>query len=249
MNADRDVSSAVSRAAQTISQADYLVAFTGAGISVESGVPPFRGPGGLWDRYDPQVLDIRHFLQHPAESWRVIREIFYETFTAAEPNTAHKVLAYWEKIGLLKALITQNIDDLHRRAGSGAPIEYHGNSRMLVSTETGERVPASADRLLDLPPVTDSGALLKPDFVFFGEGIPADAARRASHAARTADVLVVIGTTGEVYPAAELPQIAAANGATIVEINPEETVYTASVTDIFIRESAVRALAALSTAI
>jgi NAD-dependent deacetylase len=92
---------------------------------------------------------------------------------AREPNIAHKVLAYWEETGLLKALITQNIDDLHFRAGTRDPIEYHGNSRMLVCTETGTRLEATPERLAHLPPTTDDGALLKPDFVFSGRGYPA----------------------------------------------------------------------------
>ena len=90
----------IQHAADIIAGADYLVAFTGAGISVESGVPPFRGENGLWHRYDPQILDIGFFLRNPEESWRVIREIFYDHFGTAEPNVAHKTLAYWERIGL-----------------------------------------------------------------------------------------------------------------------------------------------------
>lgn len=228
--------------AQIIAAADYLVAFTGAGVSVESGIPSFRGENGLWDRYDPQVLDIRYFLGNPEPAWEVIREIFYDNFGRAEPNTAHKVLAYWEQMGLLKALITQNIDNLHSIAGCSDPIEYHGNSRMLICTETGSRVPATPERLAVLPPMSDAGALLKPDFVFFGEGIPAEAARRAGHAARTADVLVIIGTTGEVYPAAGLPYLARQNGATIIEINPLRSAYTAELTDIHIRAPATEAM-------
>ncbi len=233
-------------AADVIAGADYLVAFTGAGISVESGIPSFRGENGLWHRYDPQVLEIRYFLTNPEEAWEVIREIFYDNFGRAEPNTAHKVLAYWEEIGLLKGLITQNIDDLHYKAGNKEPIEYHGNSRHLICTQTGRRYDATEERLRTLPPLSDDGALLKPDFVFFGEGIPKEAARRAEHAARTADVMLIIGTTGEVYPAASLPSMAAQNRATIIEINPERTLYTPSITDIFIQASAVSAMEGLS---
>lgn len=233
-------------AADIIAGADYLVAFTGAGISVESGIPSFRGEGGLWDTYDPNVLEIKHFLRNPEECWRVIKEIFYENFGRAEPNIAHKVLAYWEETGLLKALITQNIDDLHFRAGTRDPIEYHGNSRMLVCTETGARVEATPERLAHIPPTTEDGALFKPDFVFFGEGIPREAAARARHAAVTADVMLIIGTTGEVYPAAELPVIAKQNGATIIEVNTARTTYTDSITDIFLRAPATVALEELN---
>lgn len=232
--------------ADIMRDADHLVAFTGAGISVESGIPAFRGDGGLWDRYDPHVLEIGSFLRNPEDSWRVIREIFYDNFGKAEPNIAHKVLAYWEEVGLLKALITQNIDNLHTTAGIQEPIEYHGNSRMLVCTETGTRVPATADRLRSLPPMSDHGGLLKPDFVFFGEGIPGEAARRAEDAVRTADVFLIIGTTGEVYPAARLPHMAQQNRATIIEINTVRTSYTDSITDIFLQGRATEMLSQLN---
>jgi NAD-dependent deacetylase len=213
---------------------------------VESGIPSFRGENGLWHRYDPQILELGYFLRNPETSWEVIKEIFYDNFGHAEPNVAHKTLAYWEEIGLLKALITQNIDDLHYKAGNREPIEYHGNSRMLVCTQTGTRYPATEDRLRSLPPLSDEGALLKPDFVFFGEGIPREAAGRAEHAARTADVMLIIGTTGEVYPAAALPPMAAQNRATIIEINPERSGYTSTITDLFIQAPAGAALAALN---
>lgn len=230
------------KAASVIARSKHLVAFTGAGISVESGVPPFRGPTGLWSRYDPKTLDIDYFYANPADSWRVIREIFYEKFLEAKPNPAHQVLASWEEQGLLKALITQNIDDLHYRAGNTHPIEYHGNSRMLVCTTSGKRYEAIEELLKTIPPYSAEGGLLKPDFVFFGEPIPAEAASRAEQASQQADVMLVIGTTGEIYPASLLPQVAARNGATIIEINPEPTNYTHGITDLFLQDTAVTAM-------
>ncbi|HKK48895.1 MAG TPA: Sir2 family NAD-dependent protein deacetylase, partial [Alkalispirochaeta sp.] len=145
-----------------------------------------------------------------------------------------------------KALVTQNIDNLHGEAGIRDPIEYHGNSRMLVCTETGTRVAATEERIASLPPVSDQGGLLKPDFVFFGEGIPGEAARRAEHAARTADVFLIIGTTGEVYPAARLPHTAQQNRATIIEINTVRTTYTESITDVFLQGRATEVLSQLN---
>jgi NAD-dependent deacetylase len=103
----------VSRAASLIRSAKHLTAFTGAGISVESGIPPFRGPGGLWSKYDPRLLELSYFLKHPEVSWPVLKEIFYDHFGAARPNRAHEVLAAWEARGLLKTVITQNIENLH----------------------------------------------------------------------------------------------------------------------------------------
>jgi len=110
--------SLIREAAALIRGSRYLTAFTGAGISVESGIPPFRGAGGLWDRYDPRTLEIEFFLRHPEQAWPVIREIFYDNFGKARPNVAHLALARLETAGTLKVLITQNIDNLHHIAGS-----------------------------------------------------------------------------------------------------------------------------------
>jgi len=108
---------AITEASRLIRSARYLTAFTGAGISVESGIPPFRGAGGLWSRYDPRMLELDYFLAHPERSWPILREIFYDHFGAARPNRAHEVLAAWEARGLLMTVITQNIDNLHRDGG------------------------------------------------------------------------------------------------------------------------------------
>ena len=112
--------SLIRSAASLIRGARYLTAFTGAGVSVESGIPPFRGEGGLWSRYDPRMLELGYFLRYPEKSWPILREIFYDHFGKARPNRAHEVLAAWEARGLLKALITQNIDNLHCEAGIGS---------------------------------------------------------------------------------------------------------------------------------
>lgn len=234
------------RAATQIAEAQSLVAFTGAGVSVESGVPPFRGEGGIWEKWDPKVLEISYFYAHPEKSWQAIREIFYETFHGAEPNAAHKTLAFWEEIGLLKAVITQNIDGLHERAGSKTVIQYHGSSDYLVCTETGKRYPATEELINREVPVSETGALLKPDFIFFGEGIPPRAGRDAEQWSREADVMLVIGTTGEVYPAALMPRTAKENGATLIEVNTDESAYTPALTDIFLESPASEALPKLN---
>lgn len=120
MSTKRDATetqSAIRQAAALIRAAAYLTAFTGAGISVESGIPPFRGPGGLWSKYDPRMLELNYFLAHPEKSWPILREIFYDHFGAARPNRAHEVLASWEARGLLRALVTQNVDNLPCEAG------------------------------------------------------------------------------------------------------------------------------------
>ena len=124
-SATDDLDKKVRAAAALIRSARYLTAFTGAGISVESGIPPFRGPGGLWGKYDPRTLEIDYFLSHPDTAWPVIREIFYDNFGRARPNDAHLALARLESAGTLKVLITQNIDNLHHLAGSRDTVEFH----------------------------------------------------------------------------------------------------------------------------
>jgi NAD-dependent deacetylase len=233
------------QAAEAIAASSRLTAFTGAGISVESGIPPFRGKGGLYGRYDQRTLDIEYFHENPEASWRSIREIFYENFAGTEPNGAHLFLADLERAGRLTALVTQNIDDLHYRAGSRKVAEFHGNSRRLLCTSCGRRVDAELSIMKTLPPRCGCGGIYKPDFVFFGEGIPPEAYEAAARAASTTDCMLVIGSTGEVYPAASIPREAKRAGAVIIEINPEPSNFTEGTTDIFIRDGAVSATARL----
>jgi NAD-dependent deacetylase len=231
------------KAAEAVRRGEHITAFTGAGISVESGIPPFRGAGGLWDKYDPHSLEIHHFLENPESSWRVIREIFYETFVNAQPNAAHFALAELEQRGFLKAVITQNIDNLHQRAGSKAVVEFHGNSRTLICVNCTKTYLASETDFSDLPPTCRlCGAILKPDFVFFGEPIPQQAFAHAFLEAERTDVMLVIGTSGEVMPAALVPRIAKSKGAVLIEINPAESNYTRYLSDIFIEAPAAAAM-------
>ncbi len=231
----------ISKAVRLIRSAKYLTAFTGAGISAESGIPPFRGPGGLWGKYDPRTLELDYFLSHPADAWPIIREIFYDNFGKAKPNKAHEVLAALEArgagpngLGKLMCLITQNIDNLHYVAGNRNIVEFHGNSRLLVCLSCGRRVEARAELLKTLPPRCACGGIYKPDFIFFGEGIPPQAHARAREAASLTDVMLVIGSTGEVYPAALVPRWAKDANATIIEVNPGVSEFTHTITDIHI---------------
>ena len=248
MHTDTDTHSfneQIDLAVQAIRSADHCIAFTGAGISVESGIPPFRGENGIWNNYDPQILEIDYFTRNPEESWQVIREIFYDFFGQARPNAAHSLLAKMEEAGLLKAVLTQNIDNLHHDAGSREVIEYHGNSRQLACTSCGKQYTAEAQLLRHLPPLCTCGGVLKPELVFFGEAIPYMALRKAEEHTEKSDCVLLIGTTGEVYPASLVPRTAAAHGATIIEINPSPSLYTDDITDIFIRSEAVRAAEAI----
>ncbi len=245
-----DFETALAKAADVLARARHATAFTGAGISVESGIPPFRGPEGLWSKVDPIVLDINYFHRHPLESWKVIKEIFFDFFGRAKPNPAHVALAELENAGVIKAVITQNIDNLHQLAGSRTVYELHGNSRFLVCEQCGTRTPAEQVDLEELPPrCSRCGSVLKPDFVFFGEPLPEFDYRRAVEETEVADVFVLVGTTGEIMPASTLPVLAKRHGATIVEVNVEPSNYTDSITDVFIRERASVALPALARAV
>lgn len=229
----------IRQAAQIIVQAGRVVAFTGAGISVESGIPPFRGENGLWSRYDPKYLDIDYFHRYPLESWQIIKEIFYDFFGRAKPNAAHYVLAAMEKENLLQTVITQNIDNLHQEAGSKNVYEYHGNSRRLVCTRCAYETDAQKADLQQLPPHCPlCGGLLKPDFIFFGEAIPQKPLEQSYYEATHADVFIVVGSTGEIMPASMVPTMAKEHGCQIIEVNVEETNYTRSISDIFLQGKA-----------
>lgn len=234
------------KAAEAIRKAAGVIAFTGAGISVESGVPSFRGKDGIWNKYDPKTLELGFFMRNPKKSWKVIREIFYDFFGKAEPNAAHKALAKMEEAGILRAVITQNIDNLHQQAGSKIVYEFHGNSRKLICLDCGERYDVEEYNFDRLPPqCRKCQGLIKPDFVFFDEAIPADVSRKSFEEAADADVVIVIGTTGEVMPAGYVPVIVKQSGGVIIEINPDESAFTMSLTDIFIQEKAGKAMTEL----
>ncbi len=231
------------KAAKIIQNSQRCIAFTGAGISVESGVPPFRGKNGLWNRYNPDYFDINFFLQHPDECWELIRTMFYDVFDKALPNFAHKALSTLETQGIIKGIITQNVDNLHQSAGSHIVHEFHGSLKKLACLSCGKQYPAEDISLAKLPPLCpECKGLLKPDMVFFGEGIPEKVSRAAFSEAGEADCFLLIGTTGTVIPANQIPVLAKSNGARIIEINPDPSEYTSSITDIFLQEKAVVAM-------
>ena len=238
------------KAADIIRKANRVTGFTGAGISVESGIPPFRGSGGLWEKYDPYFIEIQFFIENPAESWRLIREVFYDFMGNAKPNLAHKGLAILEKEGMLNTIITQNIDNLHQEAGSQEVYEFHGNTKYLVCLECGASYPVSSIDMNSLPPLCKiCGGLLKPDFIFFGEGIPEKPYTKALFEAEHSDVFIVIGTTGEIMPAAMIPGLAKRNGAKIIEINPRPSNYTHQITDVFLKADGTEAMQKLLEAL
>jgi len=226
-------------AAELIKNSKKTVAFTGAGISVESGIPTFRGPDGLWSKYDPKILDIDYFTLNPKEAWEKIKEIFYDYMQNVKPNDAHYFLADLEKEHMLEAVITQNIDNLHQEAGSKNVIEFHGTAKNLVCMNCFKKYDKDEIDLNDLPPACPKcWGLLKPNFVFFKEPIPKKALEKSLELAQECDLMLVIGTTGEIQPASQIPILAKQNGAKIIEINIEPSNYTNTITDIFLQDKA-----------
>lgn len=222
-----------------LKKSKHTTAFTGAGISVESGIPPFRGENGLWSKYDPNCLMLNKYLDQPEESWKIIREIFFSYFGVAKPNKAHQVLARMEKENMLNAVITMNIDNLHQEAGNTKVYEYHGNSKYMVCTNCDSRYNVSEIKLdVDYPKCLSCSGLLKPDFIFFGEMIPQDAHLNSIEEAKNAEVFIVVGTTGEVIPASHIPFNAKQSGTKIIEINPASSIYTEQITDIYLKGNA-----------
>jgi NAD-dependent deacetylase len=221
------------------------VALTGAGISVESGIPAFRGSQGLWDRYDPlEYAHIEAFLADPGKVWRMLAELG-GMVDQARPNPAHLALAQLEDWGYLKAVITQNIDALHQRAGNREVIEFHGNGQRLRCLQCGKVFTKEAISLSVLPPRCPCQGILKPEVVFFGEPIPVPASQRAFELARTCEVMLVIGTSALVAPASQLPWTAKQNGAVLIEINLERTHLSDTISDYVLEAPASQALSAL----
>lgn len=235
----------VEKAVSIIKNSKYVIALTGAGISVESGIPPFRGEGGLWTKYDPSLFTLSYFMKNPKQSWKLLKELFYESFKNIKPNLAHKALATMEKQGYIKSIITQNIDCLHQEAGSKNVIEYHGGIDRLVCMKCSKKYKADEKLLENIPPECNCGGILKPDIVFFEEIIPADVLEAVNKELTKSDLLFVIGTTAMIHPAAQIPYEAKRKGAEIIEINPNPSAITEVLTDIFIQARATEALCAI----
>ena len=215
-----------------------IVALTGAGISAESGIPTFRGKDGLWNRYDPMELATPEaFRRDPRLVWEWY-DWRRQLIAKAEPNRGHLILARMERSFKDFWLITQNVDGLHQRAGSKRVIELHGNIWKVRCLECGREYYEYRTPLEEIPPrCTECGGLLRPGVVWFGESLPTDALEEAYNLSSEADIFLVVGTSAQVYPAAELPLIAKRMGARLIEVNPEETPIT-PYADISLRESA-----------
>lgn len=246
---------AIESAAQIIARANYAMAYTGAGISAESGIPTFRDPGGIWDRFDPEEVGspggIMGFaMQHPER----IRDFLMEslaTFEKADPNPGHYGLVELEEMGILKSVVTQNIDDLHAIAGNTRVYEVHGNLYRFRCTSCDwmekydreeilgkvkgvlNQEPFSIQGLLEGLPQCDCSGIMRPDVVMFGEEVQQLAKSYAE--AQRADVIIVLGTSGVVWPAAGVPYEGKKSRAKIIEINPTESAFQ-DITDVYIKD-------------
>ncbi|MCX5895591.1 MAG: NAD-dependent deacylase [Proteobacteria bacterium] len=226
----------ITRLAHDIMKAKKVIALSGAGMSVESNIASFRGKGGLWEKYDPEEYAHISTLRHRPEKAWILLSAMQKEIAKARPNAGHRALAELEQMGMLQTIITQNVDGLHHLAGNTDIIEFHGNLQTVTCMDCGNHLPNSEISLDDIPPrCTKCKGVFKPDCVFFGEAIPADALTRAHQESRTCDLMLVLGTSAVVYPAASMPEIAKSAGAQVVEINPSETPLTRFVSDYILR--------------
>jgi NAD-dependent deacetylase len=236
------MSEAYEKAAKVLAATKNAIAVTGAGISVESGIPDFRSPGGLWTRYPPdEYATVEAFHDDPDKVWVMFYELG-EILMKAEPNPAHFALASLEEMGCIQAVITQNIDALHQEAGNSTVIEYHGNAATLICPACHRRSAMSLDQRSLGAPRCVCGGYLKPDVVLFGDPIPPNALFTSDMLAQKCEALIVVGTSAQVYPAASLPVIAKECGAFIIECNLEPTSFTNSITDAFLHGPAGKTL-------
>ncbi len=209
-----------------LARSSRAVALTGSGISVGAGIPTFRGPDGLWSRVDPNKFTLSYFLEKPYDWWKTVQDLI-TPFLKVKPTPSHKALAKLEQLGILKGIITQNIDGLHQKSGSINVIELHGNINKLkcpvCKAEYDTKPFISKLKKGIIPACENCGSILKPMAVLFDEPIPRDAYMKAIQLSLTADVMLVIGTSLTVEPAASLPVKAFERGAKIIVINILET--------------------------
>ena len=229
--AEQNLDLLTDRVADLIVTAKRVVVFTGAGISTESGIPDFRSPGGIWERFDPDDFTYQKFVSHPEarrKQWQLLGE--GNLTTKAKPNPAHYAITELYKLGKLDCVITQNVDNLHRKAGvpDDKVFELHGNMQWAVCLSCHRRYPLAEikcrlDAGEEIPDCEACHGILKPDTVLFGEALPAKVLEEASHRARNCDLFIVIGSTLVIYPAAYMPIYAVESGARLIIINLSPT--------------------------
>lgn len=228
--------------ASDIKNTQHIVAFTGAGISAESGIPTYRGEGGLWTKYDPNLYaHISYFRQNPSYYWNFFKEVRYPMLKTVKPNKAHLALAELEALDHLKTVITQNIDGLHQEAGSSSVIELHGTTRKIFCVECSEDY--TMDEVVSkletqIPPLCSKcKGVLRPAVVFFGEMLDPQTIDQSYRQAEKSDFFLAVGSSLIVYPAADIPLRAKQTGAKLAIINKDSTPLD-SVADYVINDSA-----------
>jgi len=236
-------------ACAAIMHRSHVVCLTGAGMSVESGIRPFRGPGGLWTEHgEPALDDYQQFVKDPRKYWQELLEPkgfiaeLHNALRDARPHIGHLAMAEMERLGFVAFTITQNVDDLHRQAGSQRLAEIHGNYTLVRCLDCGRRVRSEDIDTGTLPPrCSRCGGLLKSDIVVFGEPIPEDVGRACIEEIDQADCLLMVGTSAYVYPAAGFPHHVKAHGGTVIEVGPHSTEISHEC-DIVVRGTAVEVL-------
>jgi NAD-dependent deacetylase len=214
--------------ARDIKASNHVIAFTGAGISAESGISTYRGQGGIWSKYDPNIYaNIDYFMSDPSYYWNFFRDVRYPMVKKAQPNRGHQALAELEKMGKLRVVITQNIDELHQQAGSATVVELHGTTRRYFCLKCGERYDfdtayAMTEKEIP-PPCSKCKGMIRPDVIMFGEPLRTDVLRTAFEQADQSDFVLAIGSSLVVYPAADIPARAKRRGAKLAIINKDET--------------------------
>jgi len=229
--AEQNLDVLAGKVADLIINAKKIVVFTGAGISTESGIPDFRSPGGIWSRFDPDDFTYQKFISDPEarrKQWQMLGEGLLTTM--AKPNPAHYAIGELYRLGKLDCVITQNVDNLHQKAGvpTERVFELHGNMQLAVCLSCGRQYPfdqikARLDKGEEIPDCEDCHGILKPNAVFFGEPLPQEVLGEATHRSSSCDLFIVIGSTLIVYPAAYMPIYAHQAGAKLVIINLSST--------------------------
>ena len=242
---EQDPQQGIVRIAAMIVKANRVVVFTGAGVSTESGIPDFRSPGGIWTKMDPEDFTIDRFLASPEarnKQWRFFTN--GNLFKDARPNAAHEAIAELERLGRLDCVITQNIDNLHQKAGNDPArvFELHGNMRWIRCLGCGRRYPLEEilrwnEGLPDAPVCGHCSGILKPDVIFFGEALPENSLQEATRHANHCDLLLVVGSSLVVYPAAYMPFYAKQAGAGLAIVNLSPT-SADSIADVIVRAPA-----------
>lgn len=235
---EKELQAGIEKAARAIADARVVIGFTGAGISTESGIPDFRTMGEFWEGFDPATFEVEidnreAFEKHPDRVWAFFSQAI-RVMEQAQPNEGHKALAHLGRLGRMAAIITQNVEGLHQKAGSENVIEFHGNIFRLHCLRCEAKKRWEEVRDGPIPPRCDCGYVLKPEVPLFGDEVNIEAFGASQVLAMNAQVLLVAGSHGAIAPVNRIPLLAKEYGALLVEVNREKSLYTDRYTDVFL---------------